>query len=482
MKIFFTVHVYMPEWTFGTEIYTYTMAKAFQDRGHTVRVIACESNMWGDSPEVTATDDDWGGVEVHRLRFNVMATPNPVRYDYHNPYVEQYLLDYYAREEPDLVHVCHAGHLSTAVITSARKLGLPIVATATDFWLICPTSQLLRYDKVLCDGPTSMSRCVRCYAYQRNLGEKYRRLIEKIPAPLWDLGIELLRGPWTAYDWRLRLVRALLQRPAWMASVMNQVDLFFSPSHFLRQKFVENGMDADRMRVSPHGIETEWTSGLAPKSQADHLRFAFIGMLGWHKGVHVAVDAFNQLAEPLDATLVLYGDNTHFADYYQDLEPKIAGNARIEYRGKFPHSSIAQVLSEVDILLMPSIWYENTPTIMYEAFVTGTPVMASNIGGMAELIDLFDGGWTFPVGEADSLARLMQRLIQEPEEVRAAQARIKPVRTIEQHVDDLEAGYAEVLDRYGQARLAGNGSAAGPDLGAVRVWRSQPRPGTQNTT
>jgi glycosyltransferase involved in cell wall biosynthesis len=448
MKIFFTVHVYMPKWTFGTEIYTYTMAKAFQDRGHTVRVIACESNMWGDSPEVTATDDEWGGVEVHRLYFNVMATPNPVQYDYHNLYVEQYLLDYYAQEKPDLVHVCHAGHLSTAVVTAARKLGLPIVATATDFWLICPTSQLLRYDRVLCDGPSSMSRCVRCYAYQRNLGQDYRWLFDRVPAPFWDVAVELLRHPWAERDWRTRLVRALLMRPAWMASVMNQVDLFFSPSHFLRQRFIENGMDRERMRVSPHGIETDWARDLPPKTEADHLRFAFIGMLGWHKGVHVAVDAFERLAEPHNATLVLYGDNQHFADYYRDLEAKIVDNPRVEYRGKFPHSSIAHVLRDVDILLMPSIWYENTPMIMYEAFVTGTPVIASNIGGMAELIDLFDGGWTFPVGKADKLAALVQRLIQDPAQVRAAQARIKPVRSIEQHVDDLEAGYAEVLARY----------------------------------
>lgn len=450
MKIIFTVHVYMPKWTFGTEIYTYTMAKAFQDRGYTVRVIACESNMWGSSPQVTTTDDEWGGVEVHRLHFNVMTTPNPVRYDYHNLYVEEYLLDYYAREKPDLVHVCHAGHLSTAVITAARKLELPIVATATDFWLICPTSQLLRYDRALCDGPRSMSRCVRCYAYQRNLGLQYRWLVDRIPDPLWDLGIRLLRHPWAERGWRTRMVRALLMRPAWMASIMNQVDLFFSPSHFLRQKFVENGMDPDRMRVSPHGIETDWAADLPPKTKAGHLRFAFIGMLGWHKGVHVAIDAFNQLAPLGDATLVLYGDNEHFAEYYRDLEPKIVGNPHIEYRGKFPHSSIADVLSDVDVLLMPSIWYENTPVIMYEAFVTGTPVIASNIGGMAELIDLFDGGWTFPVGEADALARLMQRLIEDPAQVHAAQKKIKPVRTIEQHVDDLEAGYAGVLARYGQ--------------------------------
>jgi glycosyltransferase involved in cell wall biosynthesis len=228
---------------------------------------------------------------------------------------------------------------------------------------------------------------------------------------------------------------------------MNQVDLFFSPSHFLRQKFVENGMDPERMRVSPHGIDTSWAVDLPPKSQADHLRFAFMGMLGWHKGVHVAVEAFNRLAEPRGATLALYGDNQHFADYYRQLEPEIERNPNIEYRGKFPHSEIGAVLSDVDVLIMPSIWYENTPVIMYEAFVTKTPVVASNVGGMAELIQLFEGGWTFQVGDAGDLARLLQSLIDDPAQVHAAQARIRPVRTIEEHVDDVATAYAEVLAR-----------------------------------
>jgi glycosyltransferase involved in cell wall biosynthesis len=451
MRVFFTTHVFMPKWTFGTEIYTYTMAKTFQDRGHQVRVLTCESNTWGESPEVTSSDDVWKEVEVHRLSFNVMATPNPVRYDYYNPYVEEYLTAYFEHEKPDLIHACHTGHLSTAVITAAKNAALPVIATATDFWLICPASQLLRYDRVLCEGPTSMSRCVRCYAYQRNMGEGYRWLTDRVPPSLWDFLIRPLHHPWADRDWRTRMVRALLMRPAWMTEVMNQVDLFFSPSHFLRQKFIENGMDPSRMRVSAHGIDTSWAVDLPVKQEADHLRFAFIGMLGWHKGVHVAVEAFNQLAQPRGATLVLYGDNQHYADYYERLEPDIERNPNIEYRGKFPHSAIGDVLSDVDILLMPSIWYENTPVIMYEAFITKTPVVASNVGGMAELVGLFDGGWTFEVGDAGDLARLLQRLIDNPTLVREAQTQIKPVRTIEEHVEDVAAAYAEVLARYGRA-------------------------------
>ena len=449
MRIFFTVHVFMPKWTFGTEVYTYTLAKAMQERGHNVQVITCESNMWGDSAEVTAEDDVWGGVPVHRLYFNVMQTENPVRYDYYNTKVEKHLLEHFARERPDLLHACHAGHLSTAVITAAKKLNIPVIATATDFWYICPTSQLLRYDRALCQGPTSMSRCVRCYIYQRNMAQQYRKIIDRIPAPLLDLAVSLCRHPWADRDWRTKLVRALLERPAWMRYILNSIDLIFSPSRFLRDLFVKNGVDPRKIRVSPHGIDASWAEDLPPKRPSDHLRFAFIGMIGWHKGPHVLVQAFNRLPNPQGATLKLYGDCEHFADYFRDLQGLMEGNPHISYEGKFPHEKIGEVLSEVDVLVVPSMWYENTPIIMYEAFATKTPVIATNAGGMAELIGQFDGGWLFPRGDVDGLARTMQRLIDEPSLVTEAGKRIKPVRRIEEHIADLERAYEEVLASRG---------------------------------
>lgn len=446
MKITFAVHVFMPKYTFGTEVYTYNLAKSFQRRGHEVQVVTCESYLDGDSITVRAGDDVYQGLGVHRLYFNIMNTDNPVRSEYYNSAVEKHLLGYFSSEQPDLIHVCHAGNLSTAVITAAKRLNIPVIATATDFWYICPTSQLLRYDRALCQGPTSMSRCVRCYIYQRNMAQQYRKIVDHIPAPLLDLAVALCRHPWADWDWRTKLVRALLQRPVWMRYILNSIDLIFSPSQFLRDLFVKNGVDPRKIRVSPHGIDAGWAEDLLPKRPSDHLRFAFIGMLGWHKGPHVLVQAFNRLPNPQGATLKLYGDGEHFADYFRDLQGLMEGNPRISYEGKFPHEKIGEVLSEVDVLVVPSMWYENTPIIMYEAFATKTPVIATNAGGMAELIGQFDGGWLFPRGDVDELARVMQRLIDEPALVAQAGERIKPVRRIEEHIADLERAYEKVLD------------------------------------
>jgi len=447
LSILLIVHVFLPKYTFGTEIYTYTLAQNLMRKGYSVRIICCESYTYEGSKDILGINDVYDGINVHRLYFDIGKTENPVRSAYYNSAIEDYLVRYISKIKPDLVHVTHSTLISTAAITAPKKLGLPVIATATDFWYICPMGQLVRYDRSLCQGPHNPAKCLRCYTYGSEVGTHFRKILDLMPDPLLNLALHLCRYSWAEQDWRTKLVRALLQRPAWMRYILNSIDLIFSPSWFLRDLFVKNGVDPQKIRVSPHGIDTSWAEGLPPKRLLDHLRFAFIGMIGWHKGPHILVQAFNRLPNPRGATLRLYGDSERFADYFRDLQGLMEGNPRISYEGKFPHEKIGEVLSEVDVLVVPSMWYENTPIVMYEAFATKTPVIATNAGGMAELINQFDGGWLFPRGDVDELARMMQRLIDEPSLVMEARERIKPVRRIEEHIADLERAYEEVLSK-----------------------------------
>ncbi len=444
LRILIPVHVFFPRWVYGTEVYTLTLARALQARGHTVQVLTCESNMEGAADPV-GVEEPYEDVPVHRLTFNVMDADNPVRADYHNPHVERYLLDYLADYQPDLIHATHGAHLSTAVITAAKKRGLPVIATLTDFWYICPTSQLLRYDGQVCSGPISPSRCVRCYIYQRHMALDYRWIVDRVPAPLLDLAIRACRGAWAERDWRTRLVRALLQRPAWMQTVLSQMDLIFAPSHFLRRMYVQNGAPADRIRVSPYVIDTGFDR-FPPKRPSDHLRFAFIGMIAPHKGVDVLVRAFEGLPNPGNATLQLFGNASHYAEYAQQVLAHIQDNPRITYEGEFPNEQVGEVLAGVDVLVVPSVWYENTPVVMSEAFASKTPVIATDLGGMTESIERYGGGWTFPRGDVGALAARMQALIDDPAQIARAAAEIRPLRTVEEHLEDVEAAYAEVLE------------------------------------
>jgi len=445
LRIVLPIHTFFPRSSGGTEVYTLALARRLAALGHDVAIVTCESNLWGNSPKVTAVEDEWEGLRVQRLCFNILRTPNPVLYDYSNPYMEAHLRRFYQDYGADLVHVCHPGNLSTATITAAKSLQLPVVMTATDFWLVCPTSQLLRHDRTLCAGPYDLAHCLLCYVNQRKTAAHVSRLLNPLPLGVvrWSAG--LCRSRWAELTRPTRMVRALAHRHGRLLQAIQDVDCIVSPSRFLRDGLIRHGVPAGQTVVSAHGIEREWAESLPrPKRPAAYLRFAFAGMIGWHKGTHIAVQAFEALPRPDGARLTIYGDSRQFAGYYQELAPKIERNSHIVYGGLFPHDKIADVLAEVDVLIMPSMWHENTPVIMYEAFASRTPVIATHDGGMAELIELFDGGWTFPRGDAGALASLIQALVDSPEQVAAARAKIRPVRTIDDHVSALLAIYERV--------------------------------------
>jgi len=102
------------------------------------------------------------------------------------------------------------------------------------------------------------------------------------------------------------------------------------------------------------------------------------------------------------------------------------------------------VLDGLDVLIVPSLCYENTPTVIYEALAHGIPVIVSDQGGMKELVETYRGGWLFPRGDVRALAELIERLARDREEVRRAAAAIAPIPSLEAHV-------AEVLRIYSQA-------------------------------
>jgi len=450
MRIVITVNAFFPRSSGGTEVYTLSLAQHLKALGHDVVVVTCESHVSSDSPEVTASEDVWQGISVQRLYFNVLRAPNPVSYAYHNPCVEAYLREFYRDFGANLVYVCHPGNVSTAAITAARELRLPVVTAAMDFWYICPVSQLLRHDRELCSGPDNPAHCLVCYIHQRRTARRYRWLVDRLPIWLLEWGMQKCLSPWMAHSWHARMVQALLRRKDWMLRVLEEVDCIVSPSRFLRGRLVENGVPPDKIVVSAHGIDADWARSISQvRCPSDHVRFTFIGMIGWHKGAHIAVQAFNRLERPCGATLTLYGDNQHFARYFRQLSRQMDRNPLITYGGRFPHSQIAEVLSGVDVLVMPSMWYENTPMVMYEAFATKIPVIATREGGMVELIDEFEGGWTFPRGDVDALAALMQRLIDCPQHVSEASERIKPVRTLDEHLADLMMIYEQACGGRG---------------------------------
>jgi len=165
-----------------------------------------------------------------------------------------------------------------------------------------------------------------------------------------------------------------------------------------------------------------------------------------HKGVHVLIRAFNKLSfKRRKANLKIYGDLDSFTQHTKMLRKIANGNSQIKFAGPFDNRNVAQILADIDITVTPSIWYENSPIAITESLTTGTPVVATNLGGMPELVRHNANGLLFKVGDATDLARQLQRLLDEPGLKDRLAKQAKPVRLIDDEMNHITNIYKQLV-------------------------------------
>jgi glycosyltransferase involved in cell wall biosynthesis len=149
----------------------------------------------------------------------------------------------------------------------------------------------------------------------------------------------------------------------------------------------------------------------------------------------------------------VYGNPAPFPRYTARLRRLSRRDPRVQLAGEYHgQAELTDILRSLDVVVVPSLWYENSPNVILEAFAHGTPVIASNLGGMAELVEDGVNGLVFEPGNAGDLARQLRRLLTEPDLLQRLQAGIQPVKSVAQEMDELEAIY--------HAAMAGRGLEA----------------------
>ncbi|MEJ5200530.1 MAG: glycosyltransferase, partial [Anaerolineae bacterium] len=236
---------------------------------------------------------------------------------------------------------------------------------------------------------------------------------------------------------RLPLGLLFAYRNRYLARLCAGVDLFVAPSRFLRDQYVRHGFPAERIVVLENGLDTarlqhEPDPPLPVPLTRPH--FGFLGALAWQKGVHVLIDAFNQM--PQNASLTVYGDETTFPDYVARLKAA-ARHPHIRFAGRLDPRYVGAALRQMDALIVPSLWYENSPVTIQEAFAVGVPVIASRLGALAEKVQDGVTGRLFAAGDSADLARVLTELTAQPEQLALLRANIRPGPTIEQHAAEL---------------------------------------------
>ena len=441
MRVMLAVHHFPPQYAGGAEQQAYRTARRLREWGHEVHVICVEDIVSGPADGISFRDDTYEGLAVRRLSFNLAAAPDPFRWSYDNPWIGQHLREFLPAVAPDVVHLISGYLMSGSTLQTAVDIGLCTVVTLTDFWFLCPRINLVRSDGSLCPGAEDAVACALCLRKERR---RYR-----LPDQ-WSGGLAG-RALMDLSRWsRDQLVQTVVQRRAFLLAQLQRADAIISPSRFLRDMFQSRGVRHSRFYFSRVGLDTDrWEEG-GPVARGPGLRIGYVGQVARHKGVDVLVEAFLRLRAPQGQSppqLVMYGSAEQFPTFVRQLRQRVVGRNDVLFAGRFDHAQIRRIHAGLDVLVVPSIWYENSPAVILEAFACGTPVVVSGLGGMAELVGDGVNGFHFPVGNVSELACVLQRFVDEPGLRAVLQPGMPAVKTDREEVTELLDIYHHVCAR-----------------------------------
>ena len=422
MRVLTLVHQFLPKNVAGTEVYTLELARELRARGHSVHLLFSEVEPGKEQGAVT--EGSFDGIPFHRIacqfRFREFSET------YANPAAEPVFDDLLRSFRPDVVHAQHLQTLSTSMPARARRSGVPFVMTLAEYALVCPLwGQLIRRDSVRCGVP-SPAECGACLA----------------AAPFFS---DLLAGRDAAAE--------VARRRRAVADMIPHVSRFVAPSRFLLDRFAAFGFPSEKMIHLDYGFRTEgYERTRPPRKPGSPVRFGYVGSWVPYKGVHLLPEAFAPLESVPGWTLDLFGNPESMPDYARPILDAAARSGRIAFRGPFPPGDVSRVLASLDVLVVPSIWYENSPLTIHEAFLAGVPVLTSRLGGMRELVEDGKSGLLFEPGSASDLRDAALRLVREEGLLENLRRGLPRVKTIAENAIEMEGVFEESIAAARAAR------------------------------
>jgi len=336
--------------------------------------------------------------------------------------------------KPDVCHIGHLNHLSTGIIKVLKSCKIPIVFTLHDFWLMCPRGQFLQRNF---DGQSKYNLCS---------GQEHAKCASTCYNSLFTGKESTNKDDFNYWE------KWVYNRMEETKSVAKSVNRFIAPSQYLKNRFVDDfQIDAEGITYLDYGFPMEYlTTKSTPKSS--EFTFGYIGTHIPSKGIDLLIKAFSKIDTA--AKLKIFG--REIAQNTNALK-QMAANSKneIEFCGEYINQNIADVVfSEIDAIVVPSIWGENSPLVIHEAQACKIPVITADFGGMKEYVSHQLNGLLFEHRNEESLHEQLEWALANPSKMRQYGNRgyIKNetglVPDIKLHCKQLVKIYKETINEY----------------------------------
>jgi glycosyltransferase involved in cell wall biosynthesis len=457
VRVLHAIHDFLPRHRAGSEIYARNLCRELEAQGVATHVLAAEYDVTRPHGSLVFRVEEGLGVTevINNWAFASFAET------YRSPLLAHSLAQVLDAIQPDVLHAHSLFNLSFELPRLAGARRIPTVATLHDYTLVCPSGgqRLHLAERHIC-REIDTTRCARCFQQtpfhaQMAFGRVALRgggatVLGGLAATAkrWTPGLARRLAGWIGQAPAPGLSAAAIeQRLAAFRAVVEDIDLFVAPSPSLGAEFRELGIPGARLRVLDNGSPALAAAGpTTPADRAGRLRVGFVGTLVWHKGAHVLLEAARRLAG-LPIEFAIAGDPQVSPSYFAELESAATG-LPVRFLGVFGTAQTAEIYAQFDVLVVPSLWLENSPLVIHEAFQAGVPVVGARIGGIADLVRDGENGLLYEHESADELARCLRRLLDEPALRQRLHAGAPHVRTIADDALGWKAIYEETLTRW----------------------------------
>lgn len=285
------------------------------------------------------------------------------------------LRDLICRERPAVIHFTNTFPLiSPAAYHAAKAEGIPVIQSLHNYRLICPNAVLLRNDRICeeCSGRYLPWPAIRYRCYRESLAASAVVVAMQ--------GFHNAIKTWT-----------------------KAVTLFIALTDFSKKKFIAGGLPAEKLMVKANFVNPD----PGPGSGSGHYA-VFVGRLSSEKGIATLLDAWNRLSKLVPLKII--GDGP-LAESVQTASKR---DDNIEWLKRKPIEEVLSIVGEAKFLVIPSIWYEGLPRTIVEAYAVGTPVVASKIGVMNDIVQDGQTGVHFVPGDTYDLISKVEQLLVDP--------------------------------------------------------------------